>query len=107
MVDVRSTYELVVVKRCESDSVSEVVEVVFRVQREWEYMYLVSSQGRCSSCNDNGELSSPFSIPPNLIDRVCVIWALMSSPKCWLSVEMVRNSDRHGEWGSQMFLWQS
>ena len=39
MVDVRSAYELVVVKRCESDSVSEVVEVVFRVPREWEYMY--------------------------------------------------------------------
>jgi len=39
VVDVRSVYELVVVKRCESDSVSEVVEVVFRVPREWEYMY--------------------------------------------------------------------
>jgi len=62
VVDVRSAYELVVVKRCESDCVSEVVEVVFRVQREWEYMYLVSSQGRCSSSNNNGEQSSPFPI---------------------------------------------
>jgi len=40
VVDVRSAYELVVVKQCESDSVSEVVEVVFRVPREWEYMYV-------------------------------------------------------------------
>jgi len=33
---------------------------VFRVQREWEYTYSVSSWGCCRSCNDNGEQSSPF-----------------------------------------------
>ena len=31
MVDVHPGYELVVVKRCESDSVWQVLEVVFRV----------------------------------------------------------------------------
>ena len=33
---------------------------MFRVQREWEYMYSVSSWGCCRSSNDNGEQSSPF-----------------------------------------------
>ena len=32
---------------------------------------LVISQGRCSSCNDNGEQSSPFPIPSWSVSRVC------------------------------------
>ena len=37
------------------------LEVVFRVQREWEYMYSVGGREHRNSCNGNGEQSSPFS----------------------------------------------
>ena len=42
-VDVRVGMKLIIVKRFVRTSVSEVKVVVFRGQREWENMYVVSS----------------------------------------------------------------